>query len=270
MIEWQGDNAYPEPLQQAVRDIATLSPLFTDLHDAGLVEPVEGTKGQAWTVHRLTQAVIRSKLKQDEAYDIWATAAAQLVHSVLPADAENPANWPRFAAMQPHVEALLHHGPESGYGGKAFQNCLHRIGSYLSVRGDAAGSLPYQQRSLALSEALYGEESEGYATALNQLGITHIHFGNLDKAETLLERAVEIDRKLLPKDHPDLAPDLSNLAGVHKRLEKFTDAEKGYKEALHIAESAFGADSPDVAIRLDNLGVFYSERGQGEKSWEFK
>ena len=268
LIVWQGENAYPEPLQQAAQDTATLSPLFSKLHDAGLVEPVEGTQGETWTVHRLTQAVIRAKLQNDKAYDTWATAAARLVHAMLPASASNPENWPMFAAMQPHVEVLLHHGPETGDGGKALNVCLDHIGSYLSVRGDAAGSLPYQQKSLALSKAIYGEESEQFATALNQLATTYIYLGNLEEAETLLQRALKIDRTLLPIDHPNLAPDLNNLARVHLSQEKFADAENALKEALRITEAAFGADSPVIASHLDNLGVFYSERRDWDKANE--
>ncbi len=264
MINWPDDNDYPEPLKQAAQTTATLSPLFSELHDAGLVELVDGTDGQFRTVHRLTQAVIRAKLKQDKAYDIWATAAVRLVHTMLPTSASNTENWPRFASMQPHVEALLHNGPETGDGGKTLDSCLSRIGSYLGERGDAAGSLPYAEKSLALSEALYGEESDEHASAQDQLGRSHNDLENYREAETLLLRAVELSRTLLPNNHPTLAGRIGNLAIAHNRLKKFADAEGEYTESLRITESAFGAGSPVVAGRLDNLGVFRGE----QKDWD--
>jgi len=57
-------------------------------------------------VHRLVQAITRAQLSA-EAAGQWEQAAAALVETAVPADAQLPAAWPVCAVLLPHARAVL-------------------------------------------------------------------------------------------------------------------------------------------------------------------
>ena len=76
------------------------------------------------------------------------------------------------------------------------------------------------------------------AAALNNLALAHYAQGDLDAAEPLYARALEIDEAALGPDHPGIATDLGNLALLHKKREDHAKAEPMFRRALEIVESA--------------------------------
>ena len=68
--------------------------------------------------------------------------------------------------------------------------------------------------------------------------------GNLEEAVPLLKQALEISKKALGEEHPDVAMDMSNLAGVLLRQGHTEEAARMGKQALAINEKALGPDHP--------------------------
>jgi DNA-binding CsgD family transcriptional regulator len=76
------------------------------------------------SVHRLVQAVTLAQLSADlEA--AWRGAAGALIEAALPANAQQPATWPAYAALLPHANAAL----TVSSGGRA------KVASYLGLIG---------------------------------------------------------------------------------------------------------------------------------------
>ena len=55
-------------------------------------------------------------------------------------------------------------------------------------------------------------------------------------AESLLQQALAIRKKVLGEEHPDYAISLSNLAYLYKAMYNFAAAEPLYKQALAICK----------------------------------
>ena len=66
-------------------------------------------------------------------------------------------------------------------------------------------------------------------------------------AETLYVRSLEISKRRLGLEHPDVATGLNNLAGLYRMQGRYADAESLYLWSLEIDEKALGPDHPDVA-----------------------
>lgn len=84
---------------------------------------------------------------------------------------------------------------------------------------------------------------DGSITNLEDLALIKASLGNLDRAETLYRRSLEmrmdgnsaldIDLKLPGSDNPELARAYDNLAVTEAMLEKYPEAEAHYREALN-------------------------------------
>jgi tetratricopeptide (TPR) repeat protein len=92
--------------------------------------------------------------------------------------------------------------------------------------------------------------------------------GQLEEAETMLRRALDIRENALGLDAPRVAVTLHNLAmvlqglGEHEQLE---EAEALLRRALTIEEHALGVDAPKVAVTLCNLASVLKTLGGRER-----
>ena len=99
------------------------------------------------------------------------------------------------------------------------------------------------------SEAIYAEAFKSYKD------------GNLEKAESLFRRALEmIDRT---RGHElDAAVVLNSLGLLYVAQARYSDAEPLYQRSLKIRERNLGADDINVASSLNNLAYLYNQMGR--------
>ena len=97
------------------------------------------------------------------------------------------------------------------------------------------------------------------ASSISQLGSVAWMQGDLDRAESLYNRALTIQNRLAP-DSLDVAHSLSNLGVVASDHGELDGAEILYRRALAIRER-LAPGGLDVARNLNNLGQLLSERG---------
>ncbi|WP_226595142.1 tetratricopeptide repeat protein, partial [Microseira wollei] len=77
--------------------------------------------------------------------------------------------------------------------------------------------------------------------------------GRYSEAEPLYLQALELRKRLLGEDHPDVATSLNNLALLYKSQGRYSEAEPLYLQALELRKRLLGEDHPDVATSLNNL-----------------
>jgi CHAT domain-containing protein/tetratricopeptide (TPR) repeat protein len=151
-------------------------------------------------------------------------------------------------------------------------------------RGDYARSKELYQRVLTLREGLAkqrpfdaalsdlckhtaAEPAEcqwhlDVALTLNDIAAVSAHEGDFDQAERLFKRALELNEKLLPPEHPDLVRLLNNIAFVHSNKDDIESAEGLYERVLNIRLKHLGQKHPLVALSLNNLGTLYTRKGE--------
>lgn len=100
------------------------------------------------------------------------------------------------------------------------------------------------------------------AVRLTQRGIQLFQQGRYVQAEPLLKRALEIVKKALGPDRPEVAVSLTNLAELYAKQGRYEKAETLYKQSLAIVEKAFGAEHPIVAQSLTRLATLYLSWGR--------
>ena len=98
----------------------------------------------------------------------------------------------------------------------------------------------------------------GILTALGQLG----------GAQDMYDRALELQRKLLATDHPEIATTLSNLGALYRRRKDYEAAIPVFLEALAIRSKVFPPDHPAVLTSQNMLAVSHQDQGEPGKALE--
>lgn len=98
------------------------------------------------------------------------------------------------------------------------------------------------------------------AYVLSSLAILHQQRKQHRESAGLLERAIEIRRRLLPPDHPVVANAANNLATSYYHLERLDEAATLYAEAMGIWTKTLGPEHQNVAGGLTNLGLLAHKR----------
>jgi len=86
--------------------------------------------------------------------------------------------------------------------------------------------------------------------------------GKYAQAQPLLEKALEIRRRLLTDDHPDTAKSYNNVAYILNAQGKYGQAQPLYEKALEIRRRLLTDDHPLTARTYDNLALNLNDRGK--------
>jgi CHAT domain-containing protein/Tfp pilus assembly protein PilF len=148
---------------------------------------------------------------------------------------------------------------------------LNNLATLYQLRGDYIKAEPLYQQALALAEKLLGPEHPDVAKTLNNLGSVYSNYYKLalaeeqslyyDKAETLYQRALVINEKVLGPEHPEFANSLYTLANLYTERGDYAKAEQFFQRALVIREKVLGPGHPDIAFTLKGLAVLRVRRG---------
>jgi tetratricopeptide (TPR) repeat protein len=127
--------------------------------------------------------------------------------------------------------------------------------------------------TLLLLGSTSGAFAKGAGTEWNILNqeVMELHrTGRYDRAVVVAKKALEVARKNVGPDHPDVATSLNNLALLYHTQGHYAQAEPLYKRALAIWEKALGPDHPNVATSLENLAVLHRARKRDAQALELE
>jgi CHAT domain-containing protein/Tfp pilus assembly protein PilF len=136
----------------------------------------------------------------------------------------------------------------------------------LNEQGKYAEAIPAAEKLLVIVEEEKGPDHQGVGVCLNVLGGLYNSFGDYEKAEVKLKRALEIYKKLGVTDSPLYATSLGVLAKVYMNKGEYRQAEPFVQEALKIREQSQGSDHFMVSTSLNTLGEIYLHLHENDKA----
>jgi len=124
-------------------------------------------------------------------------------------------------------------------------------------------SAEWRLRALRRVAPMPHEDRVAYQSAntMHEQGQTLNAQGKYDRAQPLLEKALEIRRRLLTDDHPEIAQSYTQLAFYLEHRGKSAEAESLFRKALTIQLKTLGEEHPETATSYN--GVAYSLGQQG-------
>ena len=118
--------------------------------------------------------------------------------------------------------------------------------------GDHAKALALKEQALGAHIRVFGETHPRTATALSNLGGTHMDVGDHETALLLARRSLDIRRNALGEEHPDTADSFANVSAVETRLGHHKLALEHAQLALDILAKVQG---PEHSRTLDTVLV---------------
>jgi Tfp pilus assembly protein PilF len=252
-----GGAELPESLATVASDAVSLEEAVNALRRYSLVDVRE----DAFSVHRLVQAVIRERL-DEENRKIWAGAAVLLLNAAFEFKKEDLQTWSECSRLLPHVIATTSHAetlkvslPETAW-------LLNELGRYLSnARAQFNDAKRMYERALVIDELIYGQDHPETAASLNNLGMILNELGKLQEAKDYFERALALNVASYGPNHPKTAISLNNTGSILSELGDFVEARERLERALVIDEKSLGPNHPTIATRLNNIGDILQSSG---------
>ncbi|MGH3292009.1 MAG: FxSxx-COOH system tetratricopeptide repeat protein [Trebonia sp.] len=243
-----------EPLRGVAADPVTWEQSLTLIsgQDLARVDP------QGLLPHRLTQAVIRSRLSPAEAAAAHGEAAALLTAS-HPGHQSLPASWPGWARLLPHLLAL---DPEAS--SPALSDLTRDAVWYMIRRGLARNAHDLARRLYQSRLAQDGPDARRTMRAANTLAIVLARLGRPAEARALNEDTLGRRRRVLGADHPDALTSASNLAGDLRALGEFQAALELIKDIHTRHRRVLGEDHPTTLTAASNLAIVMHSAGEYE------
>jgi eukaryotic-like serine/threonine-protein kinase len=124
----------------------------------------------------------------------------------------------------------------------------------LMRKGRMSEAVPLHQEALDRSVKRYGEDDLRTAIHLHNRASVAQETDDLELAESLFLRALEIRRQHLG-EHARTAVTLNNLGLVRDAQGRHAEAEPLFREAMDIRRRTLGEDHPEYAVSLNNVGL---------------
>jgi eukaryotic-like serine/threonine-protein kinase len=155
------------------------------------------------------------------------------------------------------AEKLAKQGVEAAQQAKprddlAVAKALVALGTVLESKGDYTAAIAPLQQAVDLESARSVTLLDSTA-ALTELGSAHFYAGHLDRAETLTQRVLQMDRQLHGDHHPSVAEDLSLLGAIAQERGQYPQAGAFCRQALDTARAFYGNDHSQIATKLTTL-----------------
>jgi MinD-like ATPase involved in chromosome partitioning or flagellar assembly len=244
-----------------LRDKFMLGKVIQAIGRYGLAKVDAGSN--TFQVHRMVQAVIRSKLTPAEA-----ETTMHRVHDVLvgarPAvgDTDDPENWAAFEKIWPHLSSSRAQDCDEA---DTRQLLLDRV-RYLWKRGELEAA---EELARALERTWVDKLGENdRQTLLLRTSLANVlrSQGHFDKALTLDEATLAKQRELLSSDHPYTLMTARGMAADLRALGRFQEALELDREILEKFKEQFGEEDPQTLSTVNNLAIDYRFTGDYESA----
>jgi eukaryotic-like serine/threonine-protein kinase len=117
-------------------------------------------------------------------------------------------------------------------------------------------------------DASLSAQPEVQARLMQTIGVTYTNLGLYAPALDELQRALDIQQRLLGLENPDTLRSMCAVARVYELQTKWQPAEKLYQQAVDIQRRVLGPEHPDRLDALQNLGYLIARQdrfSEGEK-----
>ena len=208
-------------------------------------------------MHRLTQAILRDRLTPARA-----AAARDRTEAILavndPKDPANPATWPKWAQLMPHLLAAhLAATRSADVRSMACNACW-----YLLARGDTRTAYDLAADLRQHWRDRLGDDHEHTLAAASYLAGALRTMGRYAEARDLAQDTLDRRRRILGADHPDTLASASNLAIDLRELGEVQAARDLDQDTLDRRRRILGADHPDTLASASNLAIDLRELGE--------
>jgi tetratricopeptide (TPR) repeat protein len=152
-----------------------------------------------------------------------------------------------------------------------------------SIREESGGGTGWQRMgTLLLNIGQFDKAEDLFKVLLEETSnegekvyyYSHIGYGKHGKGDfkksiSYYEKALEIEQKTLPPNHPDLATSYNNIGLVYDNMGEYSKALLFYEKALKILQKNLPSNHPHLATSYNNIGLVSKSTGEYSKALSF-
>ncbi|WP_448612201.1 FxSxx-COOH system tetratricopeptide repeat protein [Geodermatophilus sp. URMC 60] len=235
-----GDHA--ELLEEPLRSTAADPDALADTVGALVGYSLARRSPDGFQLHRLVQAVIRHQLPADRQQATTERVIA-LLATATPGDPDDPASWPAYAELTPHVLATAPLGDPSPAGRRLVLNTIR----YLQAHGDSHGSRAVGEQLLDRWRSHLGLDHPDTLAAASDLTLALFAVGEAAPARALGEDTLQRCRRVLGPDH---VTTLWAAGGLTLALNLLSEVEPGRSLGEDTLQRCRRVLGPDHATTL--------------------
>ncbi|MEV6400830.1 tetratricopeptide repeat protein, partial [Streptomyces sp. NPDC051907] len=247
-LAWYAPEDIPTTLADGSTDPPALNQAIGLLTAYNMIIPDPGAGTLA--VHRLVQALARTPDPDDpqrtcDLIDHAREQATVNLYNALPPTVEDPATWPTWRALLPHIDALADH-TAADTDTDTTACLLSDAGLFLTDLGSSTRGIKRLERARTASERLLGADHPGTLTTRDNLALAYRQAGDPARAVPLFEQTLADKVRVLGADHPDTLTTCNNLALAYEEAGDPARAVPLLEQTLADKVRVLGADHPDT------------------------
>ncbi|MFI6396431.1 tetratricopeptide repeat protein [Nonomuraea sp. NPDC050540] len=264
VLAWYGAEPIPRTLLDGLEDGKGEAEVLHALSELAAYSMIALDQDNI-TVHRLVQAVARTPDSADphrQADDIGTACevSSLLLNIALPEEPRDPAGWPAWRALLPHITALTNHAP-AGPDTATTARLLNQTGAFLEDQGAISRAVACFGRAHTSFGRVLGVDHPSTLASRNNLAYAYRASGDWGRAIPLLEATLADYERVLGVDHPDTLTSRNNLAYAYRASGDRGRAIPLLEATLADRERVLGVDHPDTLTSRNNLASAYQASG---------
>ncbi|MEV8507541.1 FxSxx-COOH system tetratricopeptide repeat protein, partial [Actinoplanes sp. NPDC051475] len=210
-------------------------------------------------LHRLTQAILRDT---DPRSGVHRSTVERLLVTAQPDDGTNPAFWPRWSLLMPHILAC----DPAGTDNTRLRWLAYSAGWHLLARGDARTALPLAEQLHTAWTRRHGPDDSTTLAATGLLAYAHRELGHYEQARRLDQDALDRRRRICGDDHPDTLTSAHNLAIDLRELGQYEQARRLDEDVLERRRRVLGNEHHNTLTSAGALAVDLRRLGEHEQA----
>jgi hypothetical protein len=210
-------------------------------------------------MHRLTQAILRDRLSPEQANATRAHTEAMLAAND-PGDPSNPATWPRWTQLMPHLLAAELAAADS----PALRQLACDACWYLRARGDIRTCHGFTIGLRQQWRDRLGDDHEHTLEIARYLAWTLQAMGHYAEARELDQDTLNRKRRILGEDHLSTLVSANHLVNDLRLLGEVQAARDLDQDTLDRRRRVLGEDHPDTVRTADNLALDLRALGEAD------
>jgi tetratricopeptide (TPR) repeat protein len=139
---------------------------------------------------------------------------------------------------------------------------LNGLGMNLIAKSEAKAAEPLLQEAAELIKKHLGDNHGYYLASLTALGIAREGSGNVEGAEVLYRKAIEVGRGVEPRYRIFLAQALNYLGILLTNKGAYAEAEDMLLRCVGLYREIMGDSNPNLPILETNLATLYFSKGE--------
>jgi tetratricopeptide (TPR) repeat protein len=250
-----------EALDEPLATVAGARLAFRDtlgrLARYGLARVTENTV----QLHRLTQAVLRDSRAPDQRRHDRVRLEQLIVAAAPDNNGTDPASWPAWASLLPHLLAL-----DPATTSRQLRRTACNALWYLMMRGEYRTAQPLAQNWHQRWRADSDPDDIRLLRLASQLATAYRFLGQYQQARHLDEDTLARHRRVLGDGHPNTLTSANNLAIDLHELGEHEQARRLNEETLAHRRRVLGDDHPNTLTSASNLAADLHALGEHEQA----